>query len=283
MCFMGTNVLNGTATAVVVATGDNTYFGSMCKTIAGPRPMTSFDIGINKISWLLIRVMFVMVPIVFLINTATKGDWFTSLLFALSVAVGLIPEMLPMIVTANLAKGALKMSRNKVIVKRLNAIQNFGAMNILCTDKTGTLTQDRVILERYLSLEGEPDNEVLKYGFLNSYYQTGLKNLLDMAILDHAGLKQELQLDTKFRKVDEIPFDFDRRRMSVVVEEEPAKQLLICKGAVEEIISVCTHALLQKDVLPLTDQIKQHSLHLKDELSEDGLRVLAVAYKCSSG
>ncbi len=279
ICFMGTNVLNGTATAVVIATGDNTFFGSMAKKISGYRPMTSFDIGINKVSWLLIRVMFVMVPIVFLLNGVTKGDWFESFLFALSVAVGLIPEMMPMIVTANLAKGAVKMAKSRVIVKRLNSIQNFGAMDVLCTDKTGTLTQDKIILEKHLSLTGDEDEEVLKYGYLNSYYQTSLKNLLDIAVLEHVKLKQVLRLDEAYKKMDEIPFDFIRRRMSIIVESAPNKHLLICKGAVEEIMSVCTQAKINSEIVPFTEDLKKQIVAIKDDLNEDGLRVLAVAYK----
>jgi Mg2+-importing ATPase len=279
MCFMGTNVLNGAATAVIVATGNNTFFGSMTKNLADYRPMTTFDIGINKVSWLLIRFMFAMVPIVFLINGFTKGNWFEAMLFALSVAVGLIPEMLPMIVTSNLAKGAFKMAQNKVIVKQLNSIQNFGAMNILCTDKTGTLTQDRIILEKHLGLEGNEDEDVLEYGYLNSYYQTGLKNLLDIAVLEHTETKQKLNLNGALRKVDEIPFDFIRRRMSVVIEKSPQQHLLICKGAVEEMMAICTQARVNGAVVPLTEQLQQQSFQLKDDLNEDGLRVLAVAYK----
>ena len=193
--------------------------------------------------------------------------------------MGLVPEMLPMIVTTNLAKGASKMAQSKVIVKRLNSIQNFGAMNILCTDKTGTLTQDRIILEKHLGLTGEDNEEVLQYGFLNSHYQTGLKNLLDIAVLEHSEIKKELQLETAFRKIDEIPFDFTRRRMSVVVEKSPQEHLLICKGAVEEMIDICKDARLDGKVVPFTDQIRKDSLKLRDELNEDGLRVLAVAYK----
>lgn len=279
VCFMGTNVLNGTATAVIIATGNNTFFGSMAKNIAGYRPLTSFDIGINNVSWLLIRFMCVMVPIVFLINAVNKGDLFESFLFSLSVAVGLIPEMLPMIVTANLARGAVKMAESKVIVKHLNSIQNFGAMNILCTDKTGTLTQNRIILEKYLDLNGEERIEVLEYGYLNSYYQTGLKNLMDLAVLEHVEIKQKLHIDQAYRKVDEIPFDFIRRRMSVVVQKSQQQHLLICKGAVEEIFSVCTHANYNNEIVPLTESLKSQLLKLKDEMNEDGLRVLALAYK----
>ncbi len=275
LCFMGTNVLNGTATAVIITTGNNTFFGSMAKNIIGHRPETSFDIGINKVTWLLIRFMFVMVPVVFLINGTTKGDWFEAFLFALSVAVGLIPEMLPMIVTSNLAKGAVKMARSKVIVKRLNSIQNFGSMDILCTDKTGTLTQDKVILERYLNPQGEEDDDVLKYGYLNSYYQTGLKNLMDIAVLEH----KELHLEREFRKIDEIPFDFIRRRMSVVVEKDHEKQLMICKGAVEELLSICTHVNSDGQIVPMTDELHQQLMEIKNDLNEEGLRVLALGYK----
>ena len=279
MCFYGTNVLNGTATAVVVATGNNTFFGSMASKIIGYRPLTSFDIGINKVSWLLIRFMFVMVPIVLLLNGMTKGNWFEAFLFSLSVAVGLIPEMLPMIVTSNLARGAVKMAKSKVIVKRLNSIQNFGAMNILCTDKTGTLTQDKIILEKHLSLEGADNEDVLMYGYLNSYYQTGLKNLLDLAVLEHVELKKKVDIGPGYRKIDEIPFDFIRRRMSVVVEKSPQQALLITKGAVEEVISVCTQARFNGDVVPFTPELKKQVFEIRDELNEDGLRVLAVAYK----
>lgn len=277
MCFTGTNVLNGTATAVVIATGDNTFFGSIAKKLSGYRPQTAFDIGINKVSWLLIRLMFVIVPIVFILNGLTKGSWLEALLFSLSVVVGLVPEMLPMIVTANLAKGAMKMSQNRVIVKQLNSIQNFGAMNILCTDKTGTLTQDRIILERHLDLSGDEDEEVLKFGFLNSFYQTGLKNLLDIAVLDH---KEELYITKTYQKVDEIPFDFFRRRMSVVVENPENKCfLMICKGAVEEIIGICSQAKIKGNIVPLNDENRHEIIQLKNDLNEDGLRVLAVAYK----
>jgi P-type Mg2+ transporter len=279
MCYMGSNVLNGTAMAVIVATGNQTFFGSMAKTLTGYRPLTSFDIGVNKVSWLLIRFMLVMVPFVFLINGFTKGDWFEALLFSLSVAVGLTPEMLPMIVTANLARGALNMSRSKVVVKRLNAIQNFGAMDILCTDKTGTLTQDKVILDRYLNIEGKEDETVLNYAYLNSFYQTGLKNLLDIAVLEHSEAQQALHLDKEYRKVDEIPFDFTRRRMSVIVEKTPQQHILICKGAVEEIFGICSQLKMNGSVGPFTDEIKERVNRLKTELNEDGLRVLAVAYK----
>src|SRR5215467_6081772 len=210
LCFMGTNVVSGTAVAVVVATGDATYFGAMARDIVGARPLTSFDKGISKVSWMLIRFLTVMTPLVFFINGIDKGDWLQSLLFAVSVAVGLTPEMLPMIVTTNLAKGAVTMARRKTIVKRLNAIQNFGAMDVLCTDKTGTLTQNKIILERHLDIHGHDDLRVLEYAWLNSNNQTGLKNSLDVAVLEFA-LQHELVDKLKhYRKIDEIPFDFMR-------------------------------------------------------------------------
>jgi Mg2+-importing ATPase len=281
ICFMGTNVVSGTATAVVVATGDQTYFGSMAKTLVGKRAETSFDRGISSVTWLLIRFMLVMVPIVFLVNGLTKGDWGQAFLFGISVAVGLTPEMLPMIVTANLAKGAVVMANRKVVIKRLNAIQNFGAMNILCTDKTGTLTEDKIILEVHLDAYGQQDDRVLKYAYLNSIYQTGLKNLLDVAVLEYGQVHGLQASDRTYRKVDEIPFDFVRRRMSVVLENQEHHHLLICKGAVEELLNLCTY--IQKDdrLSPMTDQVKLEAKQLTNHLHADGLRVLAVAYKTS--
>lgn len=280
MCYMGTSVLNGTALAVIVKSGTHTYLGSMAKSITGYRPLTSFDIGVNKVSWLLIRFMLLMVPIVFFLNGFTKGSWFEAFLFALSVAVGLTPEMLPMIVTANLARGAINMSKNKVVVKRLNAIQNFGAMDILCADKTGTLTQDKIILDKYLNLEGEDSSEVLNYGYLNSFFQTGLKNLLDVAVLEYSEkVEKDLNLDKNYQKVDEIPFDFNRRRMSVIVEKAPGRHLLVCKGAAEELLSICTEAKVKGQIIPLTDEIKARINRTKTELNEDGMRVLILGYK----
>lgn len=282
LCFMGTSVLNGTALAAIVSVGNKTLFGSMAKTIVGYRPLTSFDLGVNKVSWMLIQFILVMVPVVFFVNGFTKGDWLQAFLFSLSVAVGLTPEMLPMIVTANLAKGAVNMSKSKVVVKRLNAIQNFGAMDILCTDKTGTLTQDKIILEKYLNVDNEEDSKVLQYGYLNSYYQTGLKNLLDLAVLQHFEVHTQLNLDKEYRKVDEIPFDFERRRMSVVVENESNEHILICKGAVEEILNICTNVDMNGATMPFTDEIKEQVSQLKNDLNNDGLRVLAIAYKTIS-
>jgi Mg2+-importing ATPase len=280
VCFMGTNVVSGTATAVVVATGPRTYFGSLARHIVGQRALTSFDRGVNSVCWLLIRFILVMVPLVFLINGLNKGDWTEAFFFGLSVAVGLTPEMLPMIVTANLARGAVAMSRRKVIVKRLNAIQNFGAMDVLCTDKTGTLTQDNVVLLLHLDIHGEEDDEVFEYAYLNSYFQTGLKNLLDVAVLGHEDLVQSRELTKRFLKCDEIPFDFNRRRMSVVVHETfRGRDLLICKGAVEEVVAACTLARVDGRVTPLDEELRAQALRLRTQMNEDGLRVIAVAYK----
>ena len=276
VCYMGTNVISGSATAVVVATGARSYLGSISRTIVGQRVQTSFDRGVNSVSWLLIRFMAVMVPIVFLINGLDKGNWLEAFLFALSVAVGLTPEMLPLIVTANLGKGALAMSRRKVVVKRLNAIQNFGAMDVLCTDKTGTLTLDRIVLERHLDLDGEESEDALEYGYLNSHFQTGLKNLMDKAVLAHRDLETTL---SRWRLVDEIPFDFQRRRMSVIVTQDDRQHVLICKGAVEEMLSICAYARDGETLAPLTDERRREIRAMTRELNEDGLRVLIVAIR----
>ena len=279
LCFMGTNVVSGAAAAIVVNTGANTFFGSLSRSIVGHREPTEFDKGIHRVSWLLIRFMLVMVPIVFLINAATKHDWAEAFLFAIAVAVGLTPEMLPMIVTATLARGAVAMSRRKVIVKKLNAIQSFGAMDVLCTDKTGTLTQDNIVLEKHVDIEGDESEEVLRHAFLNSYYQTGLKNLLDVAILKHAEVLHELNITRNYRVVDEIPFDFVRRRMSVVVSEREAHHELICKGAVEEILAVCDRARIKGRELALDEAVRSQALKISQDFNEDGFRVIAVAYK----
>lgn len=289
LCFMGTNVVSGTAKAIVVVTGNNTYFGSISKTILGNRPETAFDIGINKVSYLLIRFMLVMVPVIFLVNGFLKGDWMQALLFAIAVAVGLTPEMLPMIVTANLAKGALNMSKHKVIVKRLNAIQNIGAMDILCTDKTGTLTLDKIVLEKHLNVLGAEDDEVLKWAYLNSFHQTGLKNILDKAVLEHIELHDYLKVDEYFMKVDEIPFDFQRRRMSVILKMRNGNHLLICKGAVEEILDLCSHSFdpgedkelhLENDkVITMDEKMRNTVLQTSKKMNEEGLRVLLVAIR----
>jgi len=279
ICYMGTSVESGSATAVVLATGPTTYFGGMAQTILmRQRVQTSFDKGINGFTWLMISLMAILVPLVFLINGLLKGNWMEAFLFSLAVAVGLTPEMLPMIVTVCLSKGAIAMSRKKVIVKRLNSIQNFGAMDVLCTDKTGTLTMDHIILERHCDVVRKEDDGVLTMAYLNSYFQTGLKNLLDRAVLDHREVHTEASISA-YRKVDEIPFDFQRKIMSVVVEKPGSKRRLIAKGAPEEIFRRCTRFDLEGDVLTLAPILVQD---LKDEyeaLSADGFRVLALAYK----
>jgi Mg2+-importing ATPase len=273
-CFQGTNVLSGTARGVVVNTGSRTHFGSIAEKLSGQRVQTSFDKGIAGFTWLMIRFMVVMVSVVFLIVGITKHDWAEALLFALSVAVGLTPEMLPMIVTVNLSKGALAMSKKKVIVKRLNSIQNFGAIDILCTDKTGTLTQDRVILEKSVDVTNRDSDDVLRYAYMNSYYQTGLRNLLDRSVLSHT----DLDVERGCGKVDEIPFDFQRKRMSVVVDYE-GEHVLICKGAVEDIYKVCTHYQIDEEIHLMIDLIKDDLLEEYEELSRDGYRVLGIAYR----
>ncbi|MFZ5593267.1 MAG: magnesium-translocating P-type ATPase [Pseudomonadota bacterium] len=278
--FMGTNVVSGSATAVVLGTGNGTYFGALASRVTvTDRAPTAFQSGVNKVSWLLIRFMFVMAPLVLFINGFTKGDWMEALLFALSIAVGLTPEMLPMIVTSTLAKGAVFLSRKKVIVKRLDAIQNFGAMDVLCTDKTGTLTQDKIFLGRHVDVWGEESDDVLEMAYLNSYYQTGLKNLLDVAVLEHAEVDRELELAKNYRKVDEIPFDFNRRRMSVVVSEREDHHELICKGAVEEILGACTQVRHGEQTEPLTPELLARIRQVTGDLNEEGLRVVAVAAK----
>ena len=272
-CFMGTSVTSGIARAIVVYTGINTLFGAISKKLIERREESSFDKGIRSFTWLMIRLMLVMVSIVFLIVGMTKGKWLEALLFALSVAVGLTPEMLPMIVTVNLAKGALAMAKKKVIVKRLPSIQNLGAINILCTDKTGTLTQDRVVLEHNMDIIGNKSDEVLNYAYLNSYFQTGLKNLLDRAVLEHVDLNVD-----QCRLVDELPFDFQRRRMSVVVEYE-GDNVLICKGAVEEIYSCCSYYQIDEEIYPLIDMIRADLFEDVEKLNTEGFRVLGIAYR----
>lgn len=279
ICYMGTNVISGSATGIVIATGRDTCFGAMAETLGGARPMTSFDKGVNKVSFLLIRFMLIMVPIIFFITGFTKGNWTDALLFGMSVAVGLTPEMLPVVVTSNLVKGASTMARNKVIVKQLNSIQNFGAMDILCTDKTGTLTQDKITLKKHLDIYGHDNNEVLKHAYLNSYHQTGLRNLLDNAVLEHAELKQGLNLEQDYEKIDEIPFDFNRRRMSVVLKQQNGKHLLICKGAMEEIMSISDQAYDDGSSVPLTEEMRTCVQSVVHELNTDGYRVVAVAVK----
>ena len=276
ICFLGTSVESGSAMAVIVATGAHTYFGKMARSLAGQQVETAFDRGVKKFTWLMIRFMLVMVPLVFLINGLTKHDWKEAFFFSLAVAVGLTPEMLPMIVSVCLSKGALAMSRKKVIVKRLNSIQNFGAMNVLCTDKTGTLTMDHVILEIYCDVFKSESQTVLQDAYLISHFQTGLKNILDRAVLHHQELHGKLSLD-KYSKVDEIPFDFTRRMMSVVVEGPGGERELLTKGAPEAVFAKCTHFESDGEIFPMEPILVGDLIEQVNDLSEDGFRVLAVA------
>jgi Mg2+-importing ATPase len=280
LVFMGTNVVSGSAKALVLTTGNATYFGHLATQVKeGGEEVNAFQSGVNTVSWLLIRFALVMVPMVLLINGFTKGNWPEAFLFALSIAVGLTPEMLPMIVTSTLAKGAVMLSRKKVIVKRLDAIQNFGAMNVLCTDKTGTLTQDKIALARHTDIFGEESDLVLEFAYLNSFYQTGLKNLLDHAVLEHVEMQEELKLAQHYQKIDEVPFDFQRRRMSVVVSERDHHHELICKGAVEEVMATCTQVRDGDRDVPLDATMLERVLTVTRGLNEKGLRVVAVAVK----
>lgn len=284
IAFMGSNVISGSAIGVVVCTGDHTLFGSMASAIAGEAVETSFTKGVNAVSWVLIKFMFVMVPLVFFINGMTKGDWLEAFLFGISIAVGLTPEMLPMIVTTCLAKGAVSMSKKQTIVKNLNSIQNFGAIDILCTDKTGTLTQDKVILEYHLNVNGEDDTRVLRHAYLNSYFQTGYKNLMDIAIIhkteeEETQNKELLDLPENYIKVDEIPFDFNRRRLTTVVQDKFGKTQMVTKGAVEEMLSICNYAECDGEVKPLTLTLRHQILETVNDLNDKGFRVLAIAQK----
>src|ERR1700745_3855625 len=273
LCFLGTSVESGSATAVVVATGTHTYFGKVARSIAGRQIETAFDKGVKKFTWLMLRFMLVMVPLVFFINGLSKHDWKEAFFFALAVAVGLTPEMLPMIVSVCLSKGAMAMSRKKVIVKRLNSIQNFGAMDVLCTDKTGTLTIDRVVLELYVDVFKNENEEVLRDAYLISHFQTGLKNVLDRAVLKHAELHGELGIE-KYSKIDEIPFDFSRRMMSVAVEGPNGERQLLTKGAPEAVFSKCTHFESEGEIFDMEPILVGDLLEQVNSLNEDGLRVL---------
>lgn len=273
-CFQGSTVVSGTARALVIQTGQRTYLGGISKNLTVAKDKTSFDKGVQSFVWLMVRFMLIMVSFTFLIVGITKHDWIEALLFGLSVAVGLTPEMLPMIMTVCLSKGAIAMSRKKVIVKKLKAIQNFGSMDILCTDKTGTLTQDRVVLEKHVDVTNRESMDVLRYAYMNSYYQTGLRNLIDKAILNH----DDLDVERNCRKVDEIPFDFQRKRMSVVIEYEDT-HVLICKGSVEDIYTACESYQIDDEIYPLLDIVKRELLEEYRDLSADGYRVLAVAYR----
>ncbi len=279
VCFLGSNVESGAGSAVVVHTGERTYFGALATSIGQERQLTSFDKGVNGFTWLMIRFIAVMVPTVFLVNGLSRGNWVEAFLFAVAVAVGLTPEMLPMIVTVNLSKGALAMAREKVIVKRLNSIQNLGAMDVLCTDKTGTLTEGKIVLEQHVDVAGHESQRVLHYGYLNSFHHTGLKNLMDEAILDHEELEERLEASKKYRKIDEIPFDFVRRRMSVIVEDTTGTNTLICKGAVEEVMALCARAEVNGAVRELAPEDVVAGQAIVHDLNAKGFRVIALGYK----
>ena len=270
ICFMGTNVISGSAKGVVIKTADNTYFGKVAYTISTGKPKTSFQKGIESISKLLIKFMLILIPLVFIFN-AWKHDVLLAFTFAVAIAIGITPLLLPVILSSSLSKGAIRMSKKKTIVKKIDSIQSFGSMNILCTDKTGTLTEDKIVLEKYLDIEGNEDIRVLKHVFLNSYFQTGLKGNIDEAIIARA-LKHDMgKFADIYKKIDEVPFDFSRRRLSVIVSDGKKKQL-ITKGAVEEILSICTMADLQGNVTKLTNDIKENIRRLSKKLNQDGLR-----------
>ena len=284
LAFMGTNVISGRATALVLVVGDETMMGAIEQTLNTYDEPTSFEREMNSISWLLIRLMLIMVPVVFFINGLTDGDWLEAGVFAFSVGVGLTPEMLPMIITASLAKGSIIMAQEKVVIKKLNAIQDLGAIDILCTDKTGTLTQDEIVLEYPLDIHGDLDLAVLRRAFLNSYYQTGLKNLMDRAIINRTEKEAEKHeivrnLDQTFKKIDELPFDFERRRMSVIVKDDEDVISMVTKGALEEMLAISSHVEYKKRITELTEEIRQEILAEVAQLNEQGLRVLGVSYK----
>jgi Mg2+-importing ATPase len=279
LCFMGSNIVSGSATAVIAATGANTYFGALAGSLVGQRVQTSFDKGVRRFAWLMLRFMLVMVPVVFAINWFTKGSFYEAFMFAVAVAVGLTPEMLPMIVAINLAKGALKMARKDVIVKRLNAIQNFGAIDVLCTDKTGTLTQDRVILERHTNVRGDEDERVLEFAWLNSHHQTGLKNLLDLAVLERTDADTAVRLKAAYTLVDEVPFDFTRRRMSVIVHDRDGRHFLISKGAVAETLGACTRVASGDEIEAVAPGLLDEVKIVARDMNDDGFRVLALGMR----
>ena len=277
ICFMGTNVMSGSAKGIVFKTGDSTYLGKVADTITDEKPKTNFQKGIENVSKLLIRFMLVLIPITFIVNAAKHGT-ITAFTFAVAIAIGITPLLLPVILSSSLAKGATRMSKKKTIVKRLDSIQSFGAMNILCTDKTGTLTEDKIVLEKYLDIKGEEDTRVLKHAFLNSYFQTGLKGNIDEAVIARAKKTELKGIEENYEKVDEIPFDFSRRRLSVVVSDGKKRQL-ITKGAVEEILSICSLVDYKGEVSEINKEIKQNILSITKELNKQGLRVVAVAQK----
>lgn len=278
ICFMGTNVISGSAKGIVIKIADNTYFGKIAHTLTNGKPQTSFQKGVQNISKLLIKFMLVMIPIVFMI-TAWKHETLTAFTFSVAIAIGITPLLLPVILSSSLSKGAVRMSKKKTIVKKLDSIQSFGAMNILCTDKTGTLTEDKIVLEKYLDINGDEDIRILKHAFLNSYFQTGLKSNIDEAVIAR-GLENDLKNKTQnYKKIDEIPFDFSRRRLSVIVSDENEKLQMITKGAVEEILNICTLVDYKGTVSPITKKIKDNIKKISKSLNQDGLRVVAVCQK----
>ena len=277
ICFMGTSVITGSGIGVVVKTGDDTYFGKIAHTLTTGKPKTAFQKGIESVSNMLIKFMLIMIPLVFIFNV-TKHDVVTAFTFAVAIAIGITPLLLPVILSSSLSKGAVRMAKKKTIVKKLDSIQSFGAMNILCTDKTGTLTEDKIVLEKYLNIHGDEDLDVLRDAFVNSFFQTGLKNNIDEAVIKR-GLENDMsKYKTQYKLIDEIPFDFSRRRLSVAVESQ-GKVQLITKGAVEEILSLCTTAAYKDKIEPLTKEIKENVKRISKKLNEDGFRVIAVCTK----
>ena len=277
--FMGSNIISGSAVAIVLATGNNTFFGSMADSLSGDKAVKSFERGIGSVSKLLIQLTLLMIPLVLLINGILKQNWWEAFLFAISIAVGLTPEMLPVIMTSTLAKGATSMSKHKVIVKSLGTIQTFGEMDILCTDKTGTLTEDKIILEKYMNIHGEDDRRVLRHAYLNSYFQTGLKNLIDIAVINRGNQNKMSSILENYKKVDEIPFDFTRRRMSVVLQDQTSKRQLITKGAVEEMLAICSFIEIDGKVEKINDNLKDVAMKTYQKHNDEGLRIVAVAQK----
>lgn len=276
---LGTDLVSGSATAVVVHTGQNTYFSTIAKSLESGRERTSFEKGVNEVSKLLIRMMLLIIPLIFVINAVVKKDWLSALLFSISIAVGLTPEMLPVIMTSTLATGAQAMSKKKVIVRDLGSIQTFGEMDVLCTDKTGTLTEDKIVLEKYIDLRGNDDTRVLRNAYLNSYFQTGLKNLIDLAVINRAEKNGLTEILNKYERIDEIPFDFNRRRMSVVLQDEKGTRRLVTKGAVEEVMEICSYVEIDGEVLPLGEKEEKIAMETYLKHNHDGLRIIAVAQK----
>ena len=277
--FMGSNIVSGSAKAIILTTGGDTYFGSMAKSLNSYEEKSAFEKNLDSVSKLLIRFMLVTVPVIFIANFLTKGSWLQSLMFGITIAVGIMPEMLPVIMNSSLARGAINMSRKKTIVKRLGAIQTFGEMDVFCTDKTGTLTQDEIILEKYMDVLGREDKRILRHAFLNSYFQTGLKNLMDVAIINRAEKEDLSYLKEAYVREDEIPFDFTRRRMSVVLKDKNGKRQLITKGAVEEILSICSFIEIDGEVKDITDDLIANAKKIAEENNLEGIRVVAVAQK----